>query len=162
MADQITRTLHSVNWNGEKMKIEFSIHGRGEEPDVVLLTSADPPRKEFEAALDGLRKHAGEILDIGDDDWSKNIDIRGAIFAWQHGKMGAKINCVKTLKSGRKFCFLTPYMATGNVDEEEDAIPEQFLTEAAAEALTELITQSLSYIDGDRPQGNLFSFADAA
>lgn len=159
MADKTTRTLHSLNWNGEVMKLKFSVDGKNEEPDEFQMKSCDPPRKELQEALNDLRKHAGEILDIFDDEWTKGIDIRGAIFGWQHGKMGAKINCVRTLNNGRKFCFLTPYMTTGDVDAEEDTTPEQLFTEAAVKALEKVLAEGFLYIDGNRAQGNLFDQA---
>lgn len=151
------RLIQKVSYDGEQVKIAYTItRDGGADPDELTLTCGDIPRPELLAALEALRPFVGPILDVTDTAWGEAIEIRGVLFGWKHGTMAARLNCVRLCENGKKFCFLTPSLAS-ETEENEDGAPGDgaALGDDLVAALEAVVIEACRYADGERTQGCL-------
>ena len=126
--------------------------------DEYSLSCSDAPRPEFEKALRNLNAHVIDLCELPQA-YIDRIKVNGVTFSYGGADevMGAVIVSQMALKySNCDLNLNTPHKASDSYSDQE-ADPDQLLSEDCVEALEDLCNEATRYIKGDRAQTNLFA-----
>lgn len=149
------RRVTKVKYDGRRVRVEYEIP-REDEPDEFVLVCNARPAREFLEALAALRDHVAEICEL-EVEYMATAEVRGVSYSYAgpDQAMGATITALKTLETARSPLVLnTPHLASAPMSETDEA---PLLSPGAIEALEDLATEALRYVDGHREQADLFA-----
>lgn len=115
----------------------------------------EDPTPEFKDAMDDLRDHLIEWIEITDGLSTSKVTIRGVSFSDSNGIMGACITGLISLTdSNSPLCINTPHKSEMPYSEGGD--DSVCLTSRCTDALKKVMDQCKAYLDGKRAQQELF------
>lgn len=123
--------------------------------DEYSMTSCDRAKDSFYDCLNELRQAVIEICELPESDLNR-IVVLGVSFSWARDIMGATIIAQRILlRSNVALNLNTPHKAAEFYTEEGD--DKQLLPIWVIDALNDLISECVKYVDGDRAQMSLFA-----
>lgn len=138
-----------------KGKVEILVlSGDPQDPDELMLKSADAPHPDLPRALQALEPHVADLCELRGP-----LAVRGASFSWSEAGgetvMGASVTALRDLRRSRSPMVVNsphqPETDYGGNEENEAVMTFEF-----AEALRALLAEAMAYVDGKRAQGSLF------
>lgn len=140
----------------DKVYIEYEKES-GEQWDLFTITCAGKPRPAFFKAMDALKKHAGDLLEL--DLAPGNLKVRGVTYSYseEQGIMGAVVSYrYKLEKSGTSIALNTPHKPEKQYREgKKEPKPASFLSKKCVEDLVKLKVECQEYLKGEREQQTL-------
>jgi hypothetical protein len=147
--------IHKVRYSskaGVTIDYEAENQSKPGTTDHITLCSQEPAREEFEKALEALKPHLLEMLELPEG-YGSGLTVSGATFT--HKNEAVKVVIVgKKVLSGTNspFNIITP--AKPMIVKEESA-SDDLVTDECREALNNLIAEAKLYAKGERLQQTL-------
>lgn len=126
-------------------------NNRGE-TDVITIKTQDEPRKEFHTALQALKPHLLEILELPTG-YGSGLKITSVSLATKADVTSAIIKGKKVLQnSNTPFNIITPLKP---MNAGEESAGDNLLTDECRDAINEMIAEAKLFVKGERAQGLL-------
>lgn len=120
------------------------------------ITSAEDPEPEFLTALDALKVHVLDVLELPES-YGEGLRITGVSLSYDaEDRMGVVVTCLKDLDGTNAPLVLnTPYLPEPNFDQpDQPAMNDEFV-----EAIDEVKKWAKRFTEGKRAQAELFDDA---
>ena len=141
----------------DKIYIEYEREDKQGQWDLFTITCAGQPRPKFFKAMEALKKHAGDLLEL--DLPEDQLKVRGVTYSYseEKGVMGAVVSFrYKLKKSGTSMALNSPHKPEHEYREDKKKPkPASFLTKGCVEDLVKLKVECQEYLKGERQQQTL-------
>lgn len=153
------RRLCKVSYDGKVVKLRFEVQRPDGAMDKAEVESADQPTSGFQDALQALRPHVCELLEVPAA-WGHAMTIRGVTISWASDAnskpvWGAVVTCLRKLADANAPLVInTPHLPSSAYSGDEGNEP--VLPAELADAIQALVVHAWAYVDGERLQLALF------
>lgn len=125
--------------------------------DVMSIKTKDAPRPEFHTALQALKPHLLEILELPEG-YGKSMKMTGLSIAIKGDVTNVILKAKKTLQNTASCCnLITPKKPLGA---NEESAGDDVMSDEAVDAINLMIAEAKLFINGERNQAELNLVAD--
>lgn len=129
-----------------------------ENTDVMSIKTKDAPRPEFHTALQGLKEHLLEILELSDG-YGKSMKMTGLSLSTKADVTSVILKAKKTLQNTAScFNLITPKKP---MEAGEESAGDDVMSKEAVDAINQMIAEAKMFVKGERNQGMLALESDS-
>lgn len=154
------RRLEKIHIDSKLVTIKYSLEREDGERDNIVISSHEKPKKEFRDAMQALKAHASDILEV-EEEWLVDSTVKAVSFKRKDGFLGASISVCRPIDMANSpVNFTTPLLFNDN--KQHDGIG--LYSDSMYDTLVDLIEHAYQYLDGNREPseetGNMFEQAE--